>query len=43
MTQIDTIFESLLEVEEHVLKDVPIESVEWAEIVINVNNIIKVY
>ncbi|KAJ6664649.1 hypothetical protein lerEdw1_006222 [Lerista edwardsae] len=41
VTQIDTIFECLLEVEEHVLKDVPVESVEWAEIVININNIIK--
>ncbi|XP_066472904.1 nuclear pore complex protein Nup133 [Tiliqua scincoides] len=41
VSQIDTIFEYLLEVEEQVLKDAPVESMEWAEIVINVNNIMK--
>ncbi|NWR43075.1 NU133 protein, partial [Regulus satrapa] len=41
VSQIDSIFECLLEEEEQILKDVPIESVEWAQIVVNVNNIIK--
>lgn len=38
----DTICECLLEHEEQVLKDSSLESVEWAEVVINVNNILKV-
>ncbi|XP_010148990.1 PREDICTED: nuclear pore complex protein Nup133-like, partial [Eurypyga helias] len=38
VSQIDSIFECLLEEEEQILKDVPIESIE---IVVNVNNIIK--
>lgn len=42
VSQIDSIFESLLEEEEQILKDMPIESIEWAQIVVNVNNIIKV-
>lgn len=41
VSQIDTICECLLEHEEQVLKDTPLESVEWAEVVINVNNILK--
>ncbi|NXX93452.1 NU133 protein, partial [Centropus bengalensis] len=41
VSQIDSIFECLLEEEEQILKDLPIESVEWAQIVVNVNNIIK--
>ncbi|NXN58197.1 NU133 protein, partial [Rynchops niger] len=41
VSQIDSIFECLLEEEEQILKDVPIESIEWAQIVVNVNNIIK--
>ncbi|NWI80397.1 NU133 protein, partial [Dryoscopus gambensis] len=41
VSQIDSIFECLLEEEEQILKDMPIESVEWAQIVVNVNNIIK--
>ncbi|KAF7253603.1 hypothetical protein EYD10_00340 [Varanus komodoensis] len=41
VSQIDTIFECLLEKEKQVLKDIPVQSEEWAEIVINVNNIIK--
>ncbi|XP_053918635.1 nuclear pore complex protein Nup133 isoform X2 [Cuculus canorus] len=41
VSQIDSIFECLLEEEEQVLKDLPIESLEWAQIVVNVNNIIK--
>lgn len=42
VSHIDSIFESLLEEEEQILKDMPIESIEWAQIVVNVNNIIKV-
>ncbi|XP_062980462.1 nuclear pore complex protein Nup133 [Elgaria multicarinata webbii] len=41
VSQIDTIFECLLEKEKQVLKDTPVQSEEWAEIVININNIIK--
>ncbi|XP_023594246.1 nuclear pore complex protein Nup133 isoform X2 [Trichechus manatus latirostris] len=41
VSQVDTIFECLLEHEEQVLKDTSLESVEWAEMVINVNNILK--
>ncbi|NXH14436.1 NU133 protein, partial [Bucco capensis] len=41
VSQIDSIFECLLEEEEQILKDTPIESIEWAQIVFNVNNIIK--
>ncbi|XP_051468943.1 nuclear pore complex protein Nup133 isoform X1 [Apus apus] len=41
VSQIDSIFECLLEEEEQILKDVPIESIEWAQIVVDVNNIIK--
>lgn len=42
VSQIDSIFECLLEEEEQILKDMPMESIEWAQIVVNVNNIIKV-
>lgn len=42
VSQIDSIFECLLEEEEQILKDMPIESIEWAQIVVNVNNIMKV-
>uniref|UniRef100_A0A8B9SF49 Nuclear pore complex protein Nup133 n=1 Tax=Apteryx owenii TaxID=8824 RepID=A0A8B9SF49_APTOW len=41
VSQIDSIFECLLEEEEQILKEMPVESIEWAQIVINVNNIIK--
>ncbi|XP_065446049.1 nuclear pore complex protein Nup133 [Chrysemys picta bellii] len=41
VSQIDTIFECLLDHEEQILKDTPIESIEWAQIVVDVNNIIK--
>ncbi|KAM6279105.1 nuclear pore complex protein Nup133 [Porphyrio hochstetteri] len=41
VSQIDSIFECLLEEEEQILNDMPIESIEWAQIVVNVNNIIK--
>ncbi|XDA90985.1 hypothetical protein R6Z07F_020596 [Ovis aries] len=40
-SQVDTICECLLEHEEQVLKDTSMESVEWAEVVINVNSILK--
>lgn len=42
VSQVDTIYECLLEHEEHVLKETSLESVEWAEVVISVNNILKV-
>ncbi|NXF97097.1 NU133 protein, partial [Eubucco bourcierii] len=41
VSQIDSIFECLLEEEEQILKDMPIESIEWAQIVVDVNSIIK--
>ncbi|NWI13427.1 NU133 protein, partial [Crypturellus soui] len=41
VSQIDSIFECLLEEEEQILKETPVESMEWAQIVVNVNNIIK--
>ncbi|XP_067149538.1 nuclear pore complex protein Nup133 isoform X1 [Apteryx mantelli] len=41
VSQIDSIFECLLEEEEQILKEMPVESIEWAQIVISVNNIIK--
>lgn len=42
VSQVDTICECLLEHEEQVLKETSLESVEWAEVVISVNNILKV-
>ncbi|XP_068258268.1 nuclear pore complex protein Nup133 isoform X2 [Nyctibius grandis] len=41
VSKIDSIFECLLEEEEQILKEMPVESIEWAQIVVNVNNIIK--
>ncbi|XP_075387887.1 nuclear pore complex protein Nup133 isoform X1 [Tenrec ecaudatus] len=41
VSQVDAICECLLEHEEQVLKETSLESVEWAEVVINVNNILK--
>ncbi|XP_062067032.1 nuclear pore complex protein Nup133 isoform X2 [Lepus europaeus] len=41
VSQVDTICECLLEHEEQVLKDAALDSVEWAEVVISVNNILK--
>ncbi|KAK2489336.1 hypothetical protein MC885_004420 [Smutsia gigantea] len=41
VSQVDTICECLLEHEEQVLKDMSLESVEWADVVINVNSILK--
>uniref|UniRef100_A0A8C4RUA9 Nuclear pore complex protein Nup133 n=1 Tax=Erpetoichthys calabaricus TaxID=27687 RepID=A0A8C4RUA9_ERPCA len=41
VSKVDLIFECLLEEEEHVLKDTHFETVEWAQIIIDVNNIFK--
>ncbi|KPP79050.1 hypothetical protein Z043_101400, partial [Scleropages formosus] len=41
VSQVSSIFESLLEEEERLLKEFPVDSVEWAEAVVNVNNIVK--
>lgn len=42
VSQISSIFESLLDEEEKCLKENSVTSVKWAEVVLNVNNIIKV-
>lgn len=42
VSQIDSIFGCLLEEEEQILREMHIESIEWAQVVVNVNNIIKV-
>ena len=42
VSEIDAIFECLLEKEKQILNDASAQSDEWAEIVISVNNIIKV-
>uniref|UniRef100_A0A8C0LYD1 Nucleoporin 133 n=1 Tax=Canis lupus dingo TaxID=286419 RepID=A0A8C0LYD1_CANLU len=41
VSRVDTVCECLLEHEEQVLKDTSLESIEWAEVVINVNSILK--
>ncbi|MGH0127985.1 UNVERIFIED_CONTAM: hypothetical protein FKN15_064395 [Acipenser sinensis] len=41
VSQIDSIFECFLVEEERVLKEVHVETVEWAQIVVDLNNIIK--
>lgn len=41
VSQVDTICECLLEHEEQVLKETSLDSVEWAEVVISVNSILK--
>ncbi|XP_030636232.1 nuclear pore complex protein Nup133 [Chanos chanos] len=41
VSQISSIFECLLDEEEKALKENPVDSVQWAEVVLNVNNIIK--
>ncbi|XP_060755074.1 nuclear pore complex protein Nup133 [Neoarius graeffei] len=41
VSQISSIFESLLDEEEKCLKENPVTSVKWAEVVLNVNNIVK--
>ena len=42
MSQISSVFDCLLEEEERILKENPVDSVQWAEVVLTVNNIIKV-
>lgn len=42
MSQISSVFDCLLEEEERSLKENPVDSVQWAEVVLTVNNIIKV-
>ncbi|XP_072319049.1 nuclear pore complex protein Nup133 isoform X2 [Eucyclogobius newberryi] len=41
VSQIESVFECLLEEEERNLKDNPVDSVQWAEVVLTVNNILK--
>ncbi|MBN3324083.1 NU133 protein, partial [Atractosteus spatula] len=41
VSQVSCIFECLLEEEERALREAHMESVEWAQVVVNVNNIIK--
>lgn len=41
VSQIGSVFECLLEEEERSLKDNPVDSVQWAEVVLTVNNILK--
>ncbi|XP_056228567.1 nuclear pore complex protein Nup133 [Seriola aureovittata] len=41
VSQISAVFDCLLEEEERSLKESPVDSVQWAEVVLNVNNIIK--
>lgn len=42
VSQISSVFDCLLEEEERSLKDNPVDSVQWAEVVLTVNTIIKV-
>lgn len=42
VSQISSVFDCLLEEEERSLKESPVDSVQWAEVVLTVNNIIKV-
>uniref|UniRef100_A0A3Q3QI17 Nuclear pore complex protein Nup133 n=1 Tax=Monopterus albus TaxID=43700 RepID=A0A3Q3QI17_MONAL len=42
VSQISSVFECLLEEEERSLKENPVDSVQWAEVVVTVNSIIKV-
>uniref|UniRef100_A0A3Q1G1H3 Nucleoporin 133 n=1 Tax=Acanthochromis polyacanthus TaxID=80966 RepID=A0A3Q1G1H3_9TELE len=41
VSQVSSVFDCLLEEEERSLKENPVDSVQWAEVVITVNNIIK--
>lgn len=41
VSQISSVFDCLLEEEERSLKENPVDSVQWAEVVLTVNNIIK--
>ncbi|XP_023382587.1 nuclear pore complex protein Nup133-like, partial [Pteropus vampyrus] len=42
VSQVDTICECLLEHEEQVLRGTALDAAEWAEVVVDVNNILKV-
>lgn len=42
MSQVDTICECLLEHEEQVLRGTALDAAEWAEVVVDVNSILKV-
>lgn len=42
VSQISSVFDCLLDEEERTLKENPVDSVQWAEVVLTVNNIIKV-
>lgn len=42
VSQISSVFDCLLEEEERTLKESPVDSVQWAEVVLAINNIIKV-
>lgn len=42
VSQISSVFDCLLEEEERCLKENPVDSVQWAEVVLTVNSIIKV-
>lgn len=42
VSQISSVFDCLLEEEERTLKENPVDSVQWAEVVLAINNIIKV-
>lgn len=42
VSQVSSVFDCLLEEEERSLKENPVDSVQWAEVVLTVNNIIKV-
>lgn len=41
VSQIGSVFECLLEEEERSLRDNPVDSVQWAEVIITVNNVLK--
>ncbi|XP_060905135.1 nuclear pore complex protein Nup133 [Labrus mixtus] len=41
VSQISSVFDCLLEEEERSLKEIPVDSVQWADVVLSVNNIIK--
>lgn len=43
MSQVDTICECLLEHEEQVLRATALDAAEWAEVVVDVNSILKVW
>lgn len=42
VSQISSVFDCLLEEEERGLKENPVDSVQWADMVLTVNSIIKV-